>query len=67
MYRRYALRAEVFRCFHNTGTKDVLPEPVNCDTRGERMFRRQQPLRETETVSAGYPLVAQAGTAGVCG
>ena len=50
MHRRYALCTEVLRCFHNTGTKDVLPKSVNRDTRGERMFRQQQPLRETETV-----------------
>ena len=51
----FALRAEIFHRFHDSGAEIHLPEAVHGDAREQRIFGGDQPLREAQ------PVVRRAG------
>ncbi len=50
--RALALQAEVSRCAHQAGAEEHLPEMIHDHPRGERIFPRHDPLRQSESVGA---------------
>ena len=48
MARPFALRAEVVHRLHEPGAEEHRPPAIHRDARGERLLRRDEPVREIE-------------------
>jgi hypothetical protein len=46
----FALRAEIIQRLHQAGSENHRPPAVDRDARGQRVLRRDEPLREIEPV-----------------
>ena len=51
MGRRFALRPDIFRGSDQTGAKDLLPESIDGDARGQRIGGINKPLRQAEPIA----------------
>ena len=52
---QFPLRAKVGAGPDQAGAKELLPETIDCDACGERMFSVDQPVREVQTVIVAIP------------
>jgi hypothetical protein len=52
MGRGFALRAEILRRTHESGSEELLPHAVHGDSRGQRIVPRDQPSRQCETIAS---------------